>query len=92
MGNQVDQGLLSSALQRARLKAARPYLSGRILDIGCGNGSLAAYATPENYVGVDHDKEAVAAARALFPEHIFISTLPKTGVFDTVVAWPSSST
>jgi 2-polyprenyl-3-methyl-5-hydroxy-6-metoxy-1,4-benzoquinol methylase len=86
MGNQVEQGFLSPFLQRARIAAARPYLNGQILDIGCGNGALAAFVGPDLYLGMDRDKKALAAARASFPKHQFVEKLPAKGPFDTVVA------
>ena len=86
MGNQVEQGFLSPFLQRARIAAARPHLAGRVLDIGCGNGALAAHVAPGLYLGIDRDRKALAAARASFPKHQFVEALPSTGRFDTVVA------
>jgi SAM-dependent methyltransferase len=86
MGNQVEQGFFSPFLQRARIEAAKPYLVGRVLDIGCGNGQLAALVRPDRYVGVDRDREALGAARAAFPKYTFVETLPHEGDFDTVVA------
>jgi SAM-dependent methyltransferase len=86
MGNQVEQGFFSPFLQRARIDAAKPYITGRVLDIGCGNGRLAAWVRPELYVGVDRDREALGAARAAFPKYTFVETLPHEGDFDTIVA------
>lgn len=84
MGNQVEQGRLSPFLQRARVAAVRPHIRGRVLDIGCGNGALAAFVAPCLYLGVDRDQQALAAARAAFPRHQFSSWLPLDGGFDTV--------
>lgn len=86
MGNQVEQGLFSPFLQRARIAAARPYVSGRLLDIGCGNGALASYVPADLYLGVDRDKQALAAAHASFPNHTFVESLPTKGYFDTIAA------
>jgi 2-polyprenyl-3-methyl-5-hydroxy-6-metoxy-1,4-benzoquinol methylase len=85
MGNQAEQGFLSPFLQRVRIAAARPYLSGRVLDFGCGNGALAAFVAPECYLGIDRDQDALAAARASFPQHKFQETVPVHGPFDTIV-------
>ncbi len=57
-----------------------------MLDIGCGNGQLAAWVEPNRYVGVDRDREALIAARAAFPTHTFMEALPHEGDFDTIVA------
>lgn len=86
MTNQAEQGLLSPFLQRARLAAARPYLAGRVLDIGCGNGGLATYVASEQYLGVDRDSKSLSDARTKHPDHTFVDELPPDGEFDTIVA------
>ena len=86
MGNQVEQGFFSPFLQRARLAAAQPHLTGRVLDIGCGNGAIAAHVQPHLYLGIDRDQDALAAARASFPAHRFEATLPTADAFDTILA------
>ena len=86
MGNQVEQGVFSPFLQRARIAASRPHLTGHILDIGCGNGAIAAYVRPHLYLGIDRDQDALAAAKASFPAHRFEATLPTDSAFDTVLA------
>src|SRR5262249_36785341 len=74
----------SPFLQRARIAAARPYLNGRVLDIGCGNGALAAFVAPEWYLGIDRDQDALATACGSFPPHKFQESLPVHGPFDTI--------
>lgn len=86
MGDQASQGRLSPWLQRARLAAAQPHLSGDVLDIGCGNGALADLVEPARYQGMDRDEASLAKARALHPEHSFSNALPEGRRFDTVVA------
>jgi SAM-dependent methyltransferase len=86
VGNQVEEGFFSPFLQRARLAVTQPYLSRRVLDMGCGNGRLADYVSPGLYVGVERDQEAIAAARAAYPGHTFVERLPESGKFDTIVA------
>ena len=85
MANQASQGLLSPFLQRQRLAAARPYISGAVLDIGCGNGALTAYCSPAGYYGFDIDAETVDVARAGHPGYRFETEMPKAdAIFDTV--------
>lgn len=86
MANQAEQGFLSPFLQRARIAAALPHLKGRVLDIGCGNGALAAHVSPAVYLGVDRDSAALEAAQRAFARHQFVSELPEAGAFDTITA------
>lgn len=85
--HQASQGLLSPFLQRQRLKAARPHLHGRVLDIGCGNGALAAFCLSSAYLGIDRDPAALLRAKAEYPGHRFSPGLPESNErFDTIVA------
>jgi 2-polyprenyl-3-methyl-5-hydroxy-6-metoxy-1,4-benzoquinol methylase len=88
MADQANEGLLSPTLLRQRIAAARPFLSGRILDVGCGSGALAAWVPVQDYLGVEPDEMALAVARAKHPNHAFRSELPMPGEFsfDTIVA------
>lgn len=87
MADQGAEGLLSPFLRARRIKAARPYLAGRVLDVGCGSGSLAGYVAPADYVGLDIDAASIELARASHPDHTFMlsQNLPDDA-FDTVVA------
>ena len=68
------------------MAAARPYLTGRVLDIGCGVGALAAHVPAGCYIGVDIDADALAMARESQPNHTFLETLPSEDQrFDTIV-------
>jgi SAM-dependent methyltransferase len=78
--------LLSPWLRRQRFRRALPYIHGRVLDVGCGVGLLAAHVEPGRYLGVDRDPDALRAARAAFPGHRFVADLPVAGRFDTIVA------
>lgn len=68
------------------MRAAVPYVRGRVLDFGCGDGEVAAWRRPEEYVGVDRDPAALAMARARFPTHRFEPEIPRHEQFDTVLA------
>ncbi len=82
----IDAGLLSGFLTRARLRAARPYLVGTVLDFASGHGNLAQLCNPHYYVGYDIDERKLAVARRHFPRHRFQQVLPEDQRFDVVVA------
>jgi 2-polyprenyl-3-methyl-5-hydroxy-6-metoxy-1,4-benzoquinol methylase len=85
MTDQAAEGLLSPYLQRRRIAAVRPYLNGRVLDVGCGSGALAGFVSPASYLGVDVDQHSLDLARARYPAHRFQHELPAAGEnFDTV--------
>lgn len=87
MADQGAEGLLSPFLRRQRLKVARPYLSGHILDVGCGSGALAALVDADHYLGVEVDEVSLQQARLLFPAHRFVSRLPEpTEKFDSIIS------
>lgn len=88
MVDQANEGLLSPFLRDQRIQAAAPHLRGRVLDIGCGDGSLASHCAPKDYVGSDLSPAALAAARRNHPRHTFIEGLPDRDEdpgFDTIV-------
>lgn len=91
MPNQAS-GILSPFLRGCRLRAVRPFIDGgRVLDMGCGTGSLADVVAPQQYLGVDIDAESVRLARRRYPEHTFLTLdefhdgRPLPG-FDVIVA------
>lgn len=87
MADQGTEGLLSPFLRNQRCKAAKPFLSGEILDLGCGTGILAKYISANCYLGVDNDSISIEIANAQYPEHIFQSNLPNNSKkFDTIFA------
>jgi 2-polyprenyl-3-methyl-5-hydroxy-6-metoxy-1,4-benzoquinol methylase len=81
-----SEGLLSPFLKFRRLRKALPHIKGRLLDFGCGDGSLAAFCAPANYLGVERNAGALRIARSAFPNYRFQQSLPETGSFDTVAA------
>lgn len=87
MADQNREGFLSPFLRRQRYKAVKPYLDGRILDVGCGSGELAELVESVAYFGVEVDDLSLKRARKDFPFHRFEKNLPElTEKFDTVVA------
>ncbi|AHF00119.1 class I SAM-dependent methyltransferase [Thioalkalivibrio paradoxus] len=87
MADQGAEGVLSPWLQRRRFAAALPYLTGRVLDVGCGSGALAGRLKADRYYGTDVDPESLELARSRFPNYVFSSQLPALDErFDTVVA------
>ena len=87
MADQGNEGLLSPWLRRKRIEAALPCLEGRVLDVGCGSGSLAEYVAADSYCGVDIDADSLTLARARYPDHEFREALPGPGDrYDTIVS------
>jgi 2-polyprenyl-3-methyl-5-hydroxy-6-metoxy-1,4-benzoquinol methylase len=88
MADQGSEGVLSPFLRRRRLTVALPFLSGKILDVGCGAGELARHVSPSCYVGMDLDEASLSMARRHHPHHVFVRELPSAvpGGFETIVA------
>ena len=87
MADQSTEGLLSPFLRDKRLNSARPFLRGKVLDVGCGSGKLARHVAPDRYLGIDIDAASIAVARASFPDHRFENTLfSDEKDFDTITA------
>ena len=63
MADQVN-GVFSPWLRARRIETIRPFLKGRILDVGCGVGSLSQFVSSENYLGVDSDDESLRMRRS----------------------------
>jgi len=85
MSDQAN-GLLSPWLREKRLNKVRPHLRGRILDFGCGIGSLAGYCDADGYVGVDIDKASLEVAKERHPAYFFSDQIPESSKFDSIVA------
>jgi len=87
MADQGTEGLLSPFLRRKRISMVRPFLHGRILDVGCGSGALAKFVPAGSYLGIDADQKSLLNAQRLHPEYRFQSKLPfGESNFDTVVS------
>jgi cyclopropane fatty-acyl-phospholipid synthase-like methyltransferase len=87
MPDQGSEGLLSPYLRNKRINAARSYIFGRVLDIGCGTGKLASLIPSDRYFGVDIDAESIDIAKRRFADHIFETEYPsEQEKFDTVIA------
>lgn len=84
MADQVC-GILSSWLQKRRIGVASPYLKGKILDYGCGVGTLAELCKVDSYCGVDVDEESIRIAHLKYPGLCFKKTITENEQFDTVV-------
>jgi cyclopropane fatty-acyl-phospholipid synthase-like methyltransferase len=70
----------------------RPKAGDRILEIGCGPGTIVPYLPPCEYVGFDASAQYIEQARRRFPQARFVCervseyTLPQRSYFDSVLA------
>jgi SAM-dependent methyltransferase len=70
----------------------RPKAGDRILEIGCGPGTIVPYLPRTEYVGFDVSQEYIDQARGRFPNAAFVCervsdlTLPNRGYYDIVLA------
>jgi 2-polyprenyl-3-methyl-5-hydroxy-6-metoxy-1,4-benzoquinol methylase len=87
MADQGTEGLLSPMLRHMRIEKAKPYLNGKVLDIGCGSGALAKFISDENYLGIDIDETSLNIAREDYPNHRFTNTYEEASdKYDSIVA------
>ncbi len=82
-------GYLSEFLRRRRMAAAKPYVTGRVLDFGCGIGFVCDWVGENRYVGVDVDPEVLAFAKHHYPRARFMTPAEMGTLagerFDTIV-------
>lgn len=86
-------GLLTGYLLKRRLGKVRPYLRGRILDLGCADGALLSCLSPgQSYTGVEVRADLVEALQTRYPSQRFIAAdldegcpALSEGDYDTVV-------
>jgi SAM-dependent methyltransferase len=81
---QDTEGRLSPWLAKQRIRVALPWLTGRVLDFGCGSGALAEHIPSDRYLGVDINPKALTVARRSHPAHRFAAS--SSGGFGTVAA------
>lgn len=86
MSDQGAEGLFSPYLRKQRIKAAKDFILGNVLDVGCGIGEVANLVSADYYFGVDIDDDSLMIARQRHPEHCFQYALPPTNMFfDTII-------
>ena len=88
-GSVVGSDVYRKTLAREHIRA-RP--SDRILDVGCGPGSMVPYLPRSEYVGFDANPDYIQQAQRRFPEAHFTCdrvneyNLPQSEYFDIVIA------
>ena len=85
MSSGVPHSPFAPFLRARRLRMARPYLRGRVLDYGCSSGALADLCRPGAYLGVDTSEEALEVARARHPRYEFANKVSEHERFDVIV-------
>ena len=63
--------ILSSFLQRQRLKIAKPFIHGQVLDLGCGFGEITELVPRSEYLGVDGHPKIVEWLKVNHPGYQF---------------------
>ena len=91
-GKKGREGILGDLLSRWRCRKALPFVGHRVLDLGCGKGTILRYLGPGvRYTGVDRDRRSVSALRRLYPQYEFhladldVGLPPLEPGFDTVL-------
>jgi cyclopropane fatty-acyl-phospholipid synthase-like methyltransferase len=91
---QMWGSIIGSAEYRRTLvkEHIRPRQNDRVLDIGCGPGSMVPYMPTSEYIGFDANADYIRRAQRRFPEARFVCervrehNLPQSEYFDIVVA------
>lgn len=65
-------GVLSPFLRSQRMRAAAPFIHGRVLDYGCGIGLVGELPSVTTYAGVDIDQEILTVAAERLPTGRFL--------------------
>ena len=65
-------------------------ISGKVLDIGCGTGTLLSpefgiAANIQSYTGVEYRQETLELVRKTYPEFAFLPEIPSSGEYDSIV-------
>lgn len=84
--------LFSNYLLRKRVEMASPFITGRILDVGCGVMlSVVDHRLFSSYVGIDRHMEIITWLEGNYPDQQFLrldfenEPLPEIGKFDTIL-------
>jgi 2-polyprenyl-3-methyl-5-hydroxy-6-metoxy-1,4-benzoquinol methylase len=66
-------GVLSGYLHKKRNGLVRRYVTGDVLDIGCGPATIAEFLEPsQKYVGIEIQDAYITYLRGRFPQHTFL--------------------
>lgn len=69
----MSKHVLSKFLEKQRLKFAGSYLTGNVLDLGCGNAALYQQYQKriDKYIGIDSNKHIIQKNSKSYPEAVF---------------------
>ncbi len=70
--SKLRKPLLSNYIRQQRYNMIQPYVSGSVLDVGCGQGYLLdAIPSIKHYVGIDNHPLFLEQAKTRYPKHEF---------------------
>ena len=92
--NRLVQGFLAFGLKQKRtnhvIEIMRPYVKGRLLDIGCGTGLYSLGFNCDDYVGIDINKNFISYARKQYSKKFIVMDATKltfaNDTFDSIVS------